>query len=38
MIARARLHHVEGREFTPRESWRASEPPKQVALFTEVGT
>lgn len=32
-IARARLHHLEGREFTPRESLRAVEPPRQAALF-----
>lgn len=32
-IARARIHHVEGVEFVPRESLRAAEPPKQVALF-----
>jgi hypothetical protein len=31
--ARARLHHVEGREFIPRPSLRAAEPPKQTALF-----
>jgi DNA modification methylase len=33
-IARARIHHVEGREFVPRESLRAAEPPKQRSLFT----
>jgi hypothetical protein len=32
-IARARLHHVEGRSFIPRESLRATEPPKQQSLF-----
>lgn len=33
-IARARLHHVEGREFVPRESLRASKPPAQRSLFS----
>jgi hypothetical protein len=33
-IARARLHHVEGREFVPRESLRAASPPKQTSLFS----
>jgi hypothetical protein len=32
-IARARIHHVEGREFVPRESLRAPEPPRQRSLF-----
>jgi len=36
-IARARLHHAEGREFVPRSSLRAAAPPKQTSLF-EVGT
>ena len=27
----------EGREFVPRESLRAADPPKQASLFTEVG-
>jgi site-specific DNA-methyltransferase (adenine-specific) len=37
-LARARLHHVEGREFVPRESLRAAEPPKQRSLFQEVSS
>lgn len=38
-IARARLHHIEGRVFIPRESLRAAEPPKQRSLFEmETGT
>ncbi|HEY3495956.1 MAG TPA: hypothetical protein VGK73_14760 [Polyangiaceae bacterium] len=32
-IARARLHHYEGREFTPRAALRSAEPPKQPGLF-----
>jgi hypothetical protein len=32
-IARARISHVEGREFIPRASLRANEPPKQRNLF-----
>ncbi|HEY3500581.1 MAG TPA: hypothetical protein VGK73_38070, partial [Polyangiaceae bacterium] len=32
-IARARIHHVEGREFVPRPSLRSTEPPKQSSLF-----
>lgn len=36
-IARARMHHIEGRDFVPRASLRAAEPPKQASLF-EVGT
>jgi DNA methylase len=37
-IARARLHHVEGLEFVPRESLRTADPPKQVAMFGFDGT
>jgi hypothetical protein len=33
-IARARMAHVLGREFIPRESLRASESPAQRSLFT----
>jgi hypothetical protein len=36
-IARARLHYVDGREFVPRESLRAEEPPKQATLFSVGG-
>jgi hypothetical protein len=32
-IARARISHVEGREFIPRASLRATEPPRQKHLF-----
>lgn len=32
-IARARIHHVEGREFVPRESLRAKQGPTQRSLF-----
>jgi hypothetical protein len=37
-IARGRIHWVEGREFTPRESLRTAEPPAQVAMFSFDGT
>jgi hypothetical protein len=36
-LARARLHHIEGRTFVPRESLRAAEPPRQRGLW-ETGT
>jgi hypothetical protein len=37
-IIKARLHHVEGRSFIPRESLRAPEPPRQRGLFEETGS
>ena len=33
-IARARINHIEGRSFIPRESLRAERPPAQASLFT----
>jgi len=38
--ARARILHVEGRSYVPRESLRAKDPPRQTSMFTvdEGGT